>query len=503
MSALGTFVRLPRPCFRSRTPYMPRNFAALVGSVLILLATPFCQSQTPGVPGNPTQAASAVASATPAATPRDYSQQPSVIQKLISRYRYEADGTGSREVILQAKIQNQLGVQEYGQVTLGYNAENERVKVVYVRVRKPDGKLIPAQTDLIQDLTAPVAEQAPVYSDLKVKHIVVSDLQPGDVLEYDLVVEYYKALVPDQFWVVHDFVTGGIVLDEELEIDIPKNKVAKLETQPGFDAKEVIDNGRHIYRWQRQNLELEDDDASEAANKKKKKHHHHDPDQHPDVQLTTFKSWSELGAWYAKLQKDRVQPDDMLRARAAEITKDQKTDLEKIEALYDYVATQYRYVSLSFGMSRYQPHAASEVFNNRYGDCKDKHTLLAALLKASGYDSYAVLMNSSRKVDEDMPSLGQFDHVITAVPYQGRLLWLDTTAEVAPFEVLVPQLRKKKGLLIDDKGTSRLVETPAQNPEPNKDVFILEGQINQIGKLDASIKLRMRGDSELYFREIY
>src|SRR6185503_5830364 len=97
----------------------------------------------------------------------------------------------------------------------------------------------------------------------------------------------------------------------------------------------------------------EDDDDD------KKKRIDDDDPKPPQVQITTFQSWSEVGNWYHTLEKERATPD------------------EKIQALYEYVAKNFRYVSLSLGQGRYQPHAASDVFANEYGDCKDKHTLLS------------------------------------------------------------------------------------------------------------------------------
>ena len=100
--------------------------------------------------------------------------------------------------------------------------------------------------------------------------------------------------------------------------------------------------------------------------------------------MTTFESWEQIGRWYAELEKDRREPTPEVRAKAQELTKGLNTDLEKTEALYDFVAKNFRYVSLSLGVGRYQPHAASDVLHDQYGDCKDKHTLLASLLEAEG-----------------------------------------------------------------------------------------------------------------------
>ena len=97
-----------------------------------------------------------------------------------------------------------------------------------------------------------------------------------------------------------------------------------------------------------------------------------------------------------------------------QLTKGADTSTEKARRLYDYVARNVRYVSISLGVGRYQPHSALDVLQYGYGDCKDKHTLFSALLRAEGIQSYPVLIDSSRKLDADVPSPAQFDHVITA-----------------------------------------------------------------------------------------
>jgi transglutaminase-like putative cysteine protease len=61
---------------------------------------------------------------------------------------------------------------------------------------------------------------------------------------------------------------------------------------------------------------------------------------------------------------------------------------EKVNALYNAVSLHVHYVGLSFGIGRYQPHAAEDVLSNEYGDCKDQQTLLAALLKAEDFDAW-------------------------------------------------------------------------------------------------------------------
>ena len=441
---------------------------------------------------------------------RDYSQEAFVIEQYRSRYQFETDGTGRKETVARVRVQSEAGVQQWGQIQVGYNSANERVEIAYVRVVKADGSVVKAGDDAVQDLTAPVEREAPVYTDYRQKHITVPGLRPGEVLEYDMVTVIHTALAVGQFWAEYDFDKNNITLDEELDVDVPSDRPLKLKNKAGMDPKISEDNGRRVYHWTNSHLEREDDEKDKDKNKDKdkdkdKKKKKKADEERPDVQLTTFVSWEEIGRWYAGLDKDRRAPSPEVRAKAAELTKGLDNDLDKVQALYDFVAKNFRYVSLSLGLGRYQPHAAGDVLHNQYGDCKDKHTLLASLLEAEGLHASSVLINSSRRLDPDVPSPSQFDHVITLLPMTTphEEVWMDTTSEVAPFRLLALTLRKKLALVIPADGTPHLEETPADTPMPDSEISEVDGKINDIGKLEAHVHYTFRGDEELMLRSIF
>jgi tetratricopeptide (TPR) repeat protein len=435
----------------------------------------------------------------PADKSPDYSQESYVLEKLRSTYRFESDGTGRRELYARVKVQSEAGVEQWGQLVFGYNSANERVEIPYVRVLKADGSTVTAPPEAVQDLSIPLEKEAPVYTDYRQKHITVPGLRPGEVLEYDMVAILHTALAPGQFWMQHSFMENGIVLEERLEVNVPRERSVKLKTRPGIDPAVTEENGRRTYLWTSSHLERDDEDKETD---KKKKPKAKQPES-PAIQMTTFASWEEIGNWYAGLERERRQPTPEIRAKAAELLAGKSADLEKIETLYDYVATNFRYISLSFGVGRYQPHAAADVLHNQYGDCKDKHTLLASLLEASGYHASSVLINSSRKLDADLPSPSQFDHVISLVPLAKDEIWMDTTTEVAPFRLLSFPLRKKQALVIPAQGVPHLQETPADAPMPSSTFQELNGRVTELGKLDAHVKIAMRGDTELFLRLMF
>lgn len=430
----------------------------------------------------------------------DYSKEAFVIELLQSRSRFENDGTGRAESTIRVRIQSDAGVQHWGQLRFGYNSANEKIEIPYVRVLKQDGSIVKAGDDAVQDLSAVVQQIAPVYTDYREKHVTVPGLRPGDILEYQAVRVIQTAMAAGQFWMQYEFDLTSIVLAERLEIDVPGERAIKLKTRPGLDPKITDERGRRIYRWTSSHLERDEDakDKDEKDRPKKKKK----ADELPAVQLTSFENWEQVGRWYANLEKDRRVPSKEVRVQSDALTKGLKTDLEKVEALYDYVSTDFRYVSLSLGLGRYQPHAAGDVLHNQYGDCKDKHTLLAALLEAQGMHASAVLINSFRKLDPDVPSPAQFNHVITLLPLGKDEIWMDTTTEVAPFRMLVYPLRKKQGLVIAQGGIPHLEETPADPFVPDVQATEVNGKVSESGRLEAKVHFTFRGDNEINFRTL-
>jgi len=135
---------------------------------------------------------------------KDYSQEGFVIEQVRTLLRFESDGTGRKETIARVRVQSEAGVEQWGQVVIGYSSANERVEIPYVRVLKKDGTVVTAPADAVQDLSAPVAREAPVYTDYRQKHITVPGLRPGEVLEYDVATIIHTPLAPNQFWTEYD-----------------------------------------------------------------------------------------------------------------------------------------------------------------------------------------------------------------------------------------------------------------------------------------------------------
>lgn len=420
----------------------------------------------------------------------DFSREAVIIDRLATRASWQADGTGSRQTTAVIRVQADSGVQELAVLAFTYTSANETVDVDYVRVRKPDGTVVVTPEYNVQDMPSEVTRVAPMYSDIREKHVAVKALNKGDILEYSVRYNIVKPQVAGQFWFDHSFQKNLIVRGEDLVLDVPAQQYVNISS-PESQPKVTKEGERKIYSWHVENLKREERSDKHPAKR---------DSPSPSVQLTTFRTWDDVGSWYRNLQSSQVTVTASIRSKAAELTKGLTTDDQKLRALYNFVATRFHYVSLSFGTGRYQPHRADDVLDNEYGDCKDKHTLLAALLKAAGYEAWPALINSTRKITVDLPSPGQFDHMITVVPRDNTLVWLDTTPDIAPYGLLLANLRDKQALVIPIDKASSLMKTPDVPPFPSLQTFSLTGKLGSDGVLKGHVERSFRGDMEVLLR---
>jgi hypothetical protein len=435
----------------------------------------------------------------------DYSQEPYVFERFVTQVAFQKDGTSRADLQVVINVLSEAGVQRFGQLVFAYNSNNQKLEVISVEIRKAGSSSF-TSASAVRDVAPFGSGGAPAFSDYREKRVTVPGLRPGDTVAYHIARTITVPLAPDQFWFEHDFVKDAIVLDEQLEISVPRNSATKLKTEPGADPVIADETERRIYRWKRSRPTRE--------GKAPEKNKWASESQVPDVQITTFENWEDVGRCYAPLVRERAIPDAAVRAKAEELTRGRATETEKIEALYDFVATRVRTVNVPFSLGGYSPHAASETLKNEYGDPKDKHTLLQALLEAAGIRAFPALISSSRNLDPDFASPAEFNHLITVIPRgtDGKdWLWLDTSTEVAPFRVLAPSLRGKRALVTPHSapgaalklGAPLLVTTPADPPSIQVQNIDVTGQVDEHGKLTAHIHYSMTGDNALTLRSAF
>lgn len=216
-------------------------------------------------------------------------------------------------------------------------------------------------------------------------------------------------------------------------------------------------------------------------------------------------NWRQVGQWFSALASARDKPTPEIAAKSAELTAGIDNPLEKIAALAGFVQKDIRYVAIEIGIGGYQPHTATEVFSNRYGDCKDKATLLKAMLSAIGVQSHYVLIHTERGVvAPSFPTALSFNHAILAIRVPedtpegrarailkdeqlGTLLFFDPTDTLTRFGDLAGNLQANHGLLVaSNEGT--LVRLPLLPPVSNRLLRVADLTLDATGALAGSVQ---------------
>jgi transglutaminase-like putative cysteine protease len=199
----------------------------------------------------------------------------------------------------------------------------------------------------------------------------------------------------------------------------------------------------------------------------------------------SYANWNDYAAWENQLVVPMREASPALQQKVQELAPASMPALERIKALARFAQRDIRYAAIEVGIGGWQPHPASQVFTNRYGDCKDKANMLATMLTQIGVKSYYMPIHTDRgmNLENSPPNMG-FNHVILAIqlpegsfkasfpalyehPKLGHLLIFDPTSSVVPFGQIPSYEQDNYALLVTDQG-GELIHLPLSSPELNK-----------------------------------
>lgn len=224
----------------------------------------------------------------------------------------------------------------------------------------------------------------------------------------------------------------------------------------------------------------------------------------------SYRNWSEFGSWYTDLASGVRNPSPALQQKVRELAPADKPIIERIKALASFAQHDVRYVEIKIGIGGYRPHTASDIFNHRYGDCKDKATVLSSMLSEIGVKSYYVLVRTDRGVfTQNSPPQAQFDHMILAIslpeasyskplpaminhPKLGRLLIFDPTNDMVPFGQIPFYEQDNYGLAVGDQG-GEYIHLPLTSPEANGIVRNAKLKLSPDGSLSGEVEETLSG----------
>lgn len=362
------------------------------------------------------------------------------------------------------------------QYAFQYQADTQRVQLKGARVFRADGKV-----DEAVESGEGAADDPSIsmYTSARTYYVQFPRLEPGDVVELRYRVDDItpRNEFADYYGDVVYMQSDEPVAHAHYVLVAPKSRKLNIDTKvPGLKKTVTTQGDSKIYQFEASDVPPVMPEAgmppwSEVLG---------------FVHVSTYSTWDDLGKWYWGLVKEQLDLDEETRKRLREITKDAKTDLDKIKAVYGWVTKNTRYVALEFGIYGFKPRRCVQTVNRGWGDCKDKATVIVTFLRELGIDANLVVLRTGMRGDfhSELPSLAPFDHAIAHVPSLD--LYLDGTAEHTGIGELPVMDQGALGLLILD-GKAKLVRLPA--PDPVKNVIARDLEVKVLADGSARVEL--------------
>jgi len=408
--------------------------------------------------------------------------------------RLEADGRGSRTYRQVVQVLTREAAERWGEQSFPYVSQRERLTLNWVRVLQPNGRVLSDKPAHEQESIAPVASEAPVYSDVRVRRISIGGIAPGTLLDYSYTVETLKPLTPGDFEVGWRVTTGRLTRRSRYVVDLPVGLAARIkERNLTFPRRTAEAKGRRVYTWATGEVpKIEREPFAADSN---------GIDQF--ITIAAPLAWADVAHWYGALSGDRYVVTPALDSSLGSVVRGAATLEDSLRALHRWVAQDFRYVSLSLGIGGYVPRLPAAVLATRYGDCKDKATLFIALTRRMGLRAYPVLLASGGGVERDLPTAHAFDHMIAAVERPSGYLYLDLTSELTPFGSLPPAEQGEFGLVVRPDGSGEAITFPADSVAANRDVSTLTGELTPDGEFHGRMVHTATGDQQYPLRRMF
>lgn len=292
-----------------------------------------------------------------------------------------------------------------------------------------------------------------LFSTEKTATLLLDDVRVGDMVDYAYTIEGVNPALADGF-------SARITMQSGLPIDHlyarllwPTNRLLYVQNH-GTSVKYTAfrkAGGLIEFKWDRKNIPAWRDEPPLPA--------WYDP--FPWVQLSEFAKWATVNQWALRMYTNTGplsaellrQINDWKRLPGAE---------QRVLAALRFVQDNIRYLGMEDGASGYKAESPSAVFAQRFGDCKGKSFLFVTILRAMGVEAYPALVNTRllKTVAEQHPSATAFDHVITQVNLDGRVYWLDATANYQRGPLAVRSWPNYGYALVVRPGTTGLTPVP-------------------------------------------
>jgi hypothetical protein len=423
---------------------------------------------------------------------------------------FTVDATGKFVMIERRalRVLNRRSAEPYLDA-VGYENNDTNVTSIQTWTIAPSGRITQSGK---KDLTTVAGFTAfDEFTDVRVKMIKTPGAEDGSLVGFEVVTQGRIPIGGEKFPMEEAIPTRV----SELHVSVPSGSMHWFVNHP--DRVQVLSQSSNGAAFRAENRPAipDESDAPPFSSLAAVVFVNYDPKGPAALQ-----SWEEAGHSYHTLFDNGEEPETEIASQVETLSSGQSETLSKIDALYTYVSRQIRYVAIEIGIGGFQPHHPADVFKNKYGDCKDKATLLISMLSKIGLRGYPALVGTRGDVEADpkAPTLATFDHMIVALPvpaslrtavekfpaYDSRnqILWIDPTSETDPLGEL-PEMDQGVFALIAYPERGDLQRIPQPTPEQNGSEYSVNVHLQSDGTGAADVEAKYFGASNSHRHRFY
>jgi tetratricopeptide (TPR) repeat protein len=395
------------------------------------------------------------------------------------------------------RIESQEGVENWSETSGQWDGWHQAKPDIKARVITSDGAVHWLDPRTLSDI--PVHEDEPdTYSDERKYGGPLPALAPGAIIEEQVITRDTAPLFAGGYSQRWRFAWSVPVNHTHFVISHPLSVPLRYQVHllPDTKISKSNQNGSETITLEQGPLPAYVEDVA-----------HVPPDVvlYPEIEFSTGTSWHQVASEYARLSDDKLRLSDV-ESIVAKLNIKGGDRNEIVRRIVAALHKTVRYTGVEFGESTLVPQFPSETLKRRYGDCKDKATLLVAMLRSAGIPAMLALLDTGpgRDINTELPGIGLFDHAIVYIPGSASEseVWIDATAQFSQVGTLPWMDYGRWALIISDK-TESLKQIPeitsAQNVHHETREFTLaEYGPAKIVEIDDEI-----GPEEAEYREYY
>lgn len=414
---------------------------------------------------------------------------------------YNADGTAVATDDVYIKILTEKGRRDYQLLSCHFLLPYSTVEFKKIEIIKPDGRIDPIDIAANRKVMTDRSQMnSNIYNpNSKLIQVGVSGLEVGDILHYITEREEIKTRVPDTWSEYLPLQYTSPIIEYIVEVSAPKslplrNIVIKDEVPGCLSYERREDGDRVIHRWRAENVPQI----------------FKEPNMPPywtccqRLLLSTIPEWEDISKWYWSIcEKPLAKITPEMRAKVAELINGAESKHEQIKRIFQFVSQQIRYMGITTEeiAPGYEPHDVDITFENRYGVCRDKAALLAAMLRTAGFDAFPVIIQNGPKKDTEVPQ-PFFNHAICGVLQDdGGYLLMDPTDEKT-VDLLPSYLGDQSYLVARPEGET-LLTSPISPAADNLVEIDTKAELDNDGALEALSVISFDGVNDGAYRGMF